>query len=469
LPPSGNSANDAYYVVATGTLYVWDGSQWFDAGNVQGVTGPTGADGSTGPTGPTGPGGGAIDVDTTVDATTFVGLYEDPTGTIGGKTNSGITYDASAETLAVTSIETESINAPDSSTGPYVLSSPTTITLDPAEEIINDAPMKLVSKTNSDLSTLVASAGSVVFNTSEQAAYFYNGSSWLPIDTSGSGISFNASAAFDVSSYLSSAYRFDSHYSGDNPDVYVAGGTTVGFDLSNVSASHPFLLQEDTGSGFQNITTGIVHVGADGTTITTGAGAQAQTSGILYWFVPANSSSSWRYICQVHTIMVGNLVIKPARGNSAYINLASAGSSTFSQVSDGGELVDANGDPVPLSIKVTGGYSRVLIGLEGIFQSSTEVTEEPYLLLQRSTDGGSSWSDVQNVQVGSVEESADTTLQQNYAPISLRVVDTHGASAGQTVNYRFINNTATVLSTSPNAVRQYFVNVANTLSAEEVE
>jgi hypothetical protein len=87
------------------------------------------------------------------------------------------------------------------------------------------------------------------------------------------------------------------------------GGATLAFDLTNVSSSHPFLIQENSGAGFVNITTGIIHI-ADNGTITEGSGAQAQTSGTIYWQVPITSASSWRYICQVHSIMVGSLIIK---------------------------------------------------------------------------------------------------------------------------------------------------------------
>lgn len=153
--------------------------------SVTGPTGPTGPSGGptgpTGATGPTGPGGGAIDVANTTDATTFVGLYEDAIGTIGGKTNAGITYNASTETLAVTAIESDSIAAPQSLTGTYTLASPTTITLDPVDEIINDAPMQLVSKTVTELGTLVASVGSIVYCTDEVGGAtiaFYDGSDW---------------------------------------------------------------------------------------------------------------------------------------------------------------------------------------------------------------------------------------------------------------------------------------------------
>lgn len=123
------------------------------------------------------------------------------------------------------------------------------------------------------------------------------------------GVPINAIAVLDVSNNNSVGYQFNSHYSGDNPDVYALGGATIAFDLTNVSSSHPFQIQEDSGNGYSNISDGIIHVADDGT-ITEGAGAQAQTSGTVYWEVPIISSSSWRYQCQVHSGMVGNLNIK---------------------------------------------------------------------------------------------------------------------------------------------------------------
>jgi collagen type VII alpha len=58
LPTVGNSVNDAYIVESTGDLFVWDGSQWANAGQIVGPTGATGATGAVstvqGPTGPTG-------------------------------------------------------------------------------------------------------------------------------------------------------------------------------------------------------------------------------------------------------------------------------------------------------------------------------------------------------------------------------------------------------------------------------
>lgn len=54
LPGAGNTEGDGYITQDTGHLWVWDGTQWVDAGVIVGPTGPTGPAGLAGPTGPTG-------------------------------------------------------------------------------------------------------------------------------------------------------------------------------------------------------------------------------------------------------------------------------------------------------------------------------------------------------------------------------------------------------------------------------
>jgi hypothetical protein len=51
LPTGSNEFNDAYSAENDGDLYVWNGSNWYNAGQIVGPTGPTGP-GITGPTGP---------------------------------------------------------------------------------------------------------------------------------------------------------------------------------------------------------------------------------------------------------------------------------------------------------------------------------------------------------------------------------------------------------------------------------
>ena len=51
LPPTGNQVNDAYIVTADGDLWIWDGSAWFDAGQIVGPQGLSGFSGYSGESG----------------------------------------------------------------------------------------------------------------------------------------------------------------------------------------------------------------------------------------------------------------------------------------------------------------------------------------------------------------------------------------------------------------------------------
>ena len=104
-----------------------------------------------------------------------------------------------------------------------------------------------------------------------------------------------------------SAYTFDSHYSGNNPTIYALSGTTIAFDLDLI-AGHPFEIQDSTGTAFN---TGLVHVDSAGN-VSTGASAQGKSSGTLYWRIPETTTSppNFRYQCQSHVAMVGAITIK---------------------------------------------------------------------------------------------------------------------------------------------------------------
>jgi len=110
----------------------------------------------------------------------------------------------------------------------------------------------------------------------------------------------------EVTNVGASAYRFDQYGTTDNPTIYVINGTTIAFHLD--ITGHPFLIQDSTGT---NYNTGLTHVTTNGT-ISTGAAAQGQTSGTLYWKIPNAISSppNYRYQCSVHGVMVGAITIK---------------------------------------------------------------------------------------------------------------------------------------------------------------
>ena len=82
----------------------------------------------------------------------------------------------------------------------------------------------------------------------------------------------NTAAHINVTNSGSSAYLFNSHYSGNNPSLHLSPGKTYAFHL-NVTG-HPFHLQTVSGaySSGDAYTTGLTHVANDGT-VTTGSSA----------------------------------------------------------------------------------------------------------------------------------------------------------------------------------------------------
>lgn len=114
-----------------------------------------------------------------------------------------------------------------------------------------------------------------------------------------------AIARLAVTNSSTTAYLFNSHYSGNNPTIYVISGTTIAFNLQ--ASGHPFLIQDGTGT---NYNTGLVHVSTAGV-VSTGASAQGKDSGTLYWQIPMSiGGSNYRYQCGAHIAMVGTIIIK---------------------------------------------------------------------------------------------------------------------------------------------------------------
>jgi len=121
---------------------------------------------------------------------------------------------------------------------------------------------------------------------------------------------FQTSASIDVTNSGSGAYLFNSHYSGNNPTLYLRAGQTYALNL-NVTG-HPFHLQTVSGaySSGNPYTTGLTHVATNGT-VTTGASALLQVTGTLYIEVPSGSSTTIFYACQIHSSMQGKIVLGP--------------------------------------------------------------------------------------------------------------------------------------------------------------
>lgn len=264
--PAGAANNDTYYVTAEASMYAWNGSAWVNVGPIYGPTGPTGPQGVqgnqgadstvTGPTGPQGVKGDAGEPGAT-----------GPTGPAGDKGDAG------------------PAGGPTGPTGPAGATGPMGDT-GPKGEVGDTGP--------------AGASGVTTFSALDDSAL-----ASLSIDE----VALPAIAKLTVTNSGSASYLFNSHYSGDNPTIYILGGTTIAFNLVGLG-SHPFLLKEDTGAGLTEIASGLVHVSTNGT-VSLDANAQGKTSGTLYWHVPmVGASNGYMYECQVHAVMTGTITHK---------------------------------------------------------------------------------------------------------------------------------------------------------------
>ena len=124
----------------------------------------------------------------------------------------------------------------------------------------------------------------------------------------GAGDLIKAAAQIDVTNSMSSAYLFNSHYSGNNPTIYLRPGHSYAFKLA--VSGHPFHLQTVSGAYASGsaYSTGLTHVSLTGV-VTTGASALLKESGTLYYEVPAGLNTTIYYACQFHSGMAGKIVI----------------------------------------------------------------------------------------------------------------------------------------------------------------
>ena len=154
-------------------------------------------------------------------------------------------------------------------------------------------------------------------------------------------IAFPAATVHVMTPNGSSAYRSDHYGTTDNPTLYVNAGQTIAFDLTGVTGSHPFQIIT---SGSSPYNTGLIHIAPDGTR-TTGSSAQGKTSGVLYWKVPGDISGTYKYICQVHSSMVGDIIIADpsSSGGSSLPSRTSPSQATASIANGASANIDITG------------------------------------------------------------------------------------------------------------------------------
>lgn len=111
----------------------------------------------------------------------------------------------------------------------------------------------------------------------------------------------------------SSKYLID-QLPGNNPTIYATAGETIAINIDGVTSMHPLEIRQSDGS--TNYNTGLIHYAPDGTK-TTGSNAQGKTTGTLFWKIPGDISGTYKYICNVHSSMIGDIVIAdPSAGGS---------------------------------------------------------------------------------------------------------------------------------------------------------
>ena len=207
-----------------------------------------------------------------------------------------ITTDASTDTITFTSSGTTS----DSFTTISVAGQ-SSVVADSATDTLTIAAgsgISITTDAGTDTVTITStvSAGATAFTGLSDAAGLTVDQFYLPAIT-----------RLDVTSTPgNTAYRFDQYGTTDDPTIYAINATTIAFNLSTLTSTHPFLIQDNTGAPYH---TGLVHVTTAGV-VTTGVSAQAKSSGTLYWKIPDSISGNYRYQCQSHAAMVGIITIK---------------------------------------------------------------------------------------------------------------------------------------------------------------
>ena len=278
--PSNPNANDTY--TSAGTTWIYDGSVWNVVSSSTVINIPSMNN--------------FQNVAVSGQSTVVADSSADTLNLVAGS-NITITTDAATDSVTINS--TASGGEASNTFATIAVSGQNSVVADDSNDTLNLAAgsgITITTDSGTDTITINNSQSAGVTNFSALTDATAAG---LTVDE----IYLPAITALNVTNSGASAYLFD-QYSGNNPEVYAINGTTIAFKLN--CSGHPFLVQ--TGAGV-NYDTGLVHVTTTGT-VTTGASAQGKDSGTLYWKIPSVISGSYRYQCEEHGAMVGNITIK---------------------------------------------------------------------------------------------------------------------------------------------------------------
>ena len=251
-------------------------------------------------------------------ATVSAGATSDSFATIAVAGQTSVAADSATDTLTLvagsnititTDAGTDTITIAAAGGGGSASDSFATIAVAGQSSVIADSAtdtLTLVAGTGISIATNAGTDTVTITSTVSAGATAFTGLS----DVNAAGLTVDeiylpAITRLDVTANGISAYRFDQYSTTDNPTIYAISGTTIAFNFASLG-SHPFLIRY----AGANYSTGLVHVSTGGTVLT-GASAQAQTTGTLYWKIPAGISGDYGYLCQSHPGgMNGTITIK---------------------------------------------------------------------------------------------------------------------------------------------------------------
>jgi hypothetical protein len=146
-------------------------------------------------------------------------------------------------------------------------------------------------------------------------------------------------------------------------------------------------------------------------------------------------------------------------GNEVYNVFSDGTVAPGTTIADGNPLLESDGTTtLLLSIIVSNGFSKVKVEWDGTAYDNVSTSSEAPITLQRKVNSGS-FVDVRMFTV----PANDASLFGRH----FMTIDSHGASMGDTVQYRLINSSS-ANSYGGNGLRQYFGVAGDTFTAREV-